>query len=719
MIAGLDTRWLSVATLLIFSLDYSLGQVSPRQLPQPPRPDVDVPIVSSDIVNQAVAEANQQIDARRATERQLVVQGRTLSARLHPAESRHQLFLMTFPRAITLERIKERFEEITKIIAERLNLTPDEVIFGLTQVDLTQTNAQPLVRECVSQFQAQCQESRYRTFDGSCNNLRNPSWGRSFICLRRILPPAYADGISVPRVAQSGRPLPVPRDVSLSIHRHKDRPAQSYTMMVMSWGQFVDHDITLTPISRTVDNGMINCCPIQNSTHPQCLPIVLREDDPFYSRFNQNCINFVRSAMCPNCILGPRQQTNEATAFVDASHVYATNANDSRALRTNSGDGKLRTVMTNRGGELLPPSATPQSDQCSMPSENRLCFGSGDPRVNQQPGVTSLHTIMARQHNRFAEMLRSMKPTWSDERLFQEARKIVGAQMQVVTWEEYLPVVLGPEYTSFYNLQSGTGYTRYNPRINPSMLNEFTTAAYRFGHSLIDTVFQTRPSSGSPSTIDLRDNFFYPFDIYNGLATTLLRGITNQPAQSFDNAMVPDITNLLYRRRGNNTGLDLASLNVLRGRDHGLPGYAAYVRHAFGIRVRSFQDLRVLIPPNRLQNFERIYQSVEDIDLFSGGTAERPVDGGVVGPLFATIIGVQFNRIKYGDRYFYSHQGQSGSFMPEQLRELQRTTLAKIICINAGINEIQRNVFLPPSLRNPVVPCRNLPDIDLQAWEND
>lgn len=710
-----------VLAILCFLVAFSIvkGQLSPRRLPQVVRPNVDVPTIPIDVINEAVAQAASLIAGRRETERNLVVQGRTLSGRLHPAESRHQLFLMTFPRAITLERIREQFEEITKIIATRLNLTPDEVIFGLSQMDLSQSSAGSLVQQCFDLFRTQCEDSRFRTFDGSCNNLRNPSWGKTFICFRRILPPQYADGVSLPRVSSSGKFLPPPRDISLAIHRHKDRSAQGYTLMVMSFGQFIDHDITLTPISRTVDNGMINCCPLQNSTHPQCLPIVVRENDPFYSRFNQNCINFVRSAMCPNCLLGPRQQTNQVSSFVDGSHIYGTDRNASMGLRTNSGDGKLLTVMNSQFGQLLPPSSNPNSDLCSLPDENMVCFRSGDPRVNQQPGLTSLHTIMARQHNRIAEGLRNINRGWSGERIYQETRKIIGAQLQMVTWNEYLPVVLGSEYSNFYKIPITDGYTMYDSSINPGLLNEFAVAAYRFGHSLIDTVFQTIVTSGRKSSIDLRDNFFFPFDLYRGLIDNLMRGITNQPAQSFDPFMAPDVTNFLYRRRGNNTGLDLASLNVLRGRDHGIPGYAAYIRHCFGVTIRSFGDLRVVMSQSAIKGFQNAYESVDDIDLFSGGTAETPVQGGIVGPTFATIIGLQFNRLKFGDRYFFTHGRQTGSFSSQQLEEIRKTTWAKIICSNTDVDEVQRNVFLFPSRSNPVTTCRNLPDINLDAWKED
>lgn len=632
--------------------------------------------------------------------------------------SRHQLFQLAMPRSRQLESVQEIFESITRIVSERFSLSPEQIMFALAQSDLKSILQGNSVEGCESQFNVtRCRQAdRYRSFDGTCNNLQHPSWGMAGVCFERLTDPAYADGISERRVAMSGNPLPSPRRLSLELHSHNDNPTDYVTHMFMAFGQFLDHDISLTPQSQGTNGELLECCPVNADDPPSCDPIIIDRDDPFFRQLNVTCRTNVRSAMCSTCTLGPRQQINQVTAYIDASHIYGLNTNQSRGLRTNDGTGTLRFVRNQDAGELLPASDNPEDDLCSFQDESLNCFQTGDQRANQHPALTSLHTIFLREHNRIARRLREINPRWDGETIYQEARKIVGAEMQLITYNEYLPLVLGPERMEWFDLtvRRGNQYTEYDNTVEATLANEFSTAAFRFGHSMINSFFQD--SRGSNRGNYLREIFNFPFGLYSGQMEGIVSGLTDSPAQKFDRYIVRDVTNHLYQNRGEDSGLDLASLNIMRGRDHGIPGYPALVEFCGGPQIRTWRDLDRLFQRGLRSRFESLYERVEDIDLFSGGLAERPNQGAVVGPTFTCILGMQFYHLKYGDRFFFEHGSQVGSFTPAQLREIKKMTLGKIICNNARIREITANTFLYPGNRNPSEACDSKPDMDLSVW---
>lgn len=113
----------------------------------------------------------------------------------------------------------------------------------------------------------------------------------------------------------------------------------------------------------------------------------------------------------------------------------------------------------------------------------------GDLRCNEQPQLTVMHTLWLREHNRIASQLQLLNPHWDDERLFQEARRIVIGEMQHITYNEWLPVILGMKYVDDFNMKpTESGYiAQYDSEVNPSVTNAFATAAFRFGHSLVQS----------------------------------------------------------------------------------------------------------------------------------------------------------------------------------------------------------------------------------------
>lgn len=156
-----------------------------------------------------------------------------------------------------------------------------------------------------------CQPSKYRNFDGTCNNPRNS--GASLSPFVRKLPPAYADGVDAPRTGRFGRPLPSAREISLKVHPPAPSANPSFTVMLAVFGQFLDHDITATAISQGTNGSSLSCCPAATHPHPECFPVEVGPGDPVYDVAGRDCMEFVRSAPAPQCKIGPRQQLNQVS----------------------------------------------------------------------------------------------------------------------------------------------------------------------------------------------------------------------------------------------------------------------------------------------------------------------------------------------------------------------------------------------------------------------
>ena len=178
----------------------------------------------------------------------------------------------------------------------------------------------------------------------------------------------------------------------------------------------------------------------------------------------------------------------------------------------------LRMNYNSKGALILPTTKHPQFDQCLAARKELLCFDAGDERVNQHPGLMVIHTLLARRHNKHAYHLSLVNRNWDDEKLFQEARKILIAELQHVTYNEYLPSIFGPVLTEFYKFKHReyNGFSRYDPYINPSIINEYAAAAGRFGHSSIISYHKFEPLNKQPtlynnlSGYNLRDMYFDP-----------------------------------------------------------------------------------------------------------------------------------------------------------------------------------------------------------------
>lgn len=497
-----------------------------------------------------------------------------------------------------------------------------------------------------------------RTIDGSGNNPLDPEMGSAQSPLARRTTPGYADGVSIP-----SRPgAPSAREVSNAVAAQAGPvpAARAVTDFVWQWGQFLDHDLDLTEGAEP--------------SEPFDVPVPM--GDPFFDPFGTGTqvIPLNRSVYDPLCV--PRQQLNQITTWIDASNVYGSDPVRALALRRNDGSGMLRTSA----GDLLPfnTSGLPNAG-----GPDPSLFLAGDVRANEQIGLTALHTLFVREHNRIAEEYGRRFPASSDETRYQMARLLVGAEMQAITYREFLPVVLGPDPLP--------PYVDYDPTVDARIANVFSTAAYRFGHTMLSPVLQRLDAGGAPipeGPIELKDAFFNPSAILDeGGIEPILRGLAEQRPQEVDNLVVDAVRNFLFGPPGSG-GFDLASLNIQRGRDHGLPSYNQ-VRVDFGLAPRATIDeiTSDAAARARLRDAYGPNATPDDVDVWVGGLTEDHVPGALVGETFHAILRDQFLRLRDGDRFWYERAPVTRAWG-------ERTTLAEVIRRNTDIgDELQDRVF--------------------------
>lgn len=337
------------------------------------------------------------------------------------------------------------------------------------------------------------------------------------------------------------------------------------------------------------------------------------------------------------------------------------------------------------------------------------CFLAGDVRSSEQVVLACMHTLFVREHNRIAHTLGKLNSHWDGDKIYQETKKIVGAVLQKLTYEDFLPIIIGPTLPK---------YKGYDSTINPGILNSFATAAFRFGHSLIRPTFDRLDKGFNPTgkPLLLRQLFFNNTFIKEYGIDELLLGLLGNESQCVDRKLAGGILNHLFERP-RSPGLNLAALNIQRGRDHGLPGYNAFRRRCGLKNAKSFFNTakEIQSPASRKLLFQLYNDDPNLADLWVAGLAEAPANGGIVGATFGCIIREQMKRTRDGDRFFYTNKGV---FSDQQLKEIKKATLSKIMCDNLkNIVSVQRNAFLAGSRKLRRVMCDGIPSMDLNAWK--
>ncbi|XP_029683404.1 thyroid peroxidase-like isoform X3 [Takifugu rubripes] len=570
-----------------------------------------------------------------------------------------------------------------------------------------------------------CQHSdldKYRSISGICNNRENPLWGAASMPLVRWLPAEYEDGQREPKGWNRGRlyngvPLPSVTEVSRRIVRSTEAAGVDiYSHMLVEWGQFIDHDISFTPQSSATD-CLTTCTNIR-----LCFPIQTGDA--------QGCLPFFRSVAACSLSLWPdveqvlqRQQINTVTSFMDASQIYGSTAEVQLSLRDLAGlNGKL--VINSKfrdpnGRDFLPPVGKRSRCRQSPEGERVECFHAGDSRANEGLHLASLHTLFHREHNRIAAALKGMNDHWSPEMIYQETRRIIAALLQIITMRDYVPKIIGAE-----SWEDHMGpYCGYDPSVNPSVANVFSTAALRFGHGTISPKVSRLNQSFQEHelfpSLNLHNNFFVPWRFtQEGGVDPLVRGAIGTPADTRNTHMFlsDEVTDRLIVLNVPRL-MDLAALNLQRGRDHALPGYNAWRQFCGLKRIQTLSDLKAVVGNCRVaRKIWNMYKHPDNIDVWLGGLFEKFLPGARVGPLFSCLIGRQMKAIRDGDRFWWEAEGV---FTRLQKAALLNGSLSRIICDNTDIKQLLPDSFLFRQYPSGYTSCDQLPSVNLEAWREE
>lgn len=508
----------------------------------------------------------------------------------------------------------------------------------------------------------------YRSFDGVNNNLAHPLWGSAGSdYLREASGAHYADGRSTP--AGAGRPSA--RVISNAVVDQAGATTadeRGLSTCVYEFGQFLDHDIGLAAGGFT-----------------EAFDISVPAGDPYFDPAATGTMKIWmdRSAFDPATgVTNARQQVNKVTSFIDASQIYGSDSARAAWLRSGTG-GRLK-VRPTPYGDMLPLNDGTQANDDAVGNPVTSLVVAGDVRANEQPGLTSFHTVFLREHNLHADRLAAAHADWSDERLYQEARKIVIAEMQVIVYNEFLPALLGRPLPP---------YTGYKPHINPGLSNAFATAAYRNGHSMVGPdIGIVNADFVEIGSLPLQNVFFSPGVIASvGGVDPFIRYFAIDIQQKTDTRIVDPLRNFLFGPPGAG-GFDLGALNIQRGRDHGLGDYNT-VRRDFGLpKVRTFSQITSNAAMAR--SLANLYGSVDNIDAWVGMLAEDHLPGSSLGPTHTAVLTDQFMRLRDGDRFWY----QNGQFNRQQLAVIESTRLSDIMKRNTGVGRLQPRMFFAADL---------------------
>uniref|UniRef100_A0A8C2KZA0 NAD(P)H oxidase (H2O2-forming) n=1 Tax=Cyprinus carpio TaxID=7962 RepID=A0A8C2KZA0_CYPCA len=468
-------------------------------------------------------------------------------------------------------------------------------------------------------------------YDGWYNNLADHDRGAADAALVRLFPAQYTDGVYLPRQEPH---LPNPRQIS-NIAMSGQSGLMSYRNSSVQSVAFGYH--VWSEISETRRPG----CP------PEFMHIKVQKEDPVFGSNSSQpvLLQFQRAEWDPSTGKSPNNPRTQVP-WIDGSSIYGSSSSWCDALRTFSkgllASGSSKDMPRRSSSSYLMWSAP---DPSTSPGSQEL-YEFGNAWANENIFTVTEGIIWFRYHNYLASKLHEEHPFWSDEELFQNARKRVIATFQV----------------------------KQKKYVDPGISAEFEAAAVRFGLTLPPPGVYKRYTAQITFVklleinVDMNPNLQSSQDV-----DELIMGMASQIAEREDNIIVEDLRDYMYGPLRFSRS-DAVALTIQRGRDFGLPSYN---------QIRESLNMRPLV--------ELYENDISRLELFVGGLLESQEGPG---PVFSAIILDQFERIRNADRFWFENI-QNGLFTEEEIQAIRNTTFHDVLLdvTSAEEGDIQKNVF--------------------------
>ncbi|XP_030032666.2 peroxidase [Manduca sexta] len=567
-----------------------------------------------------------------------------------------------------------------------------------------------------------CREHEGRRVDGTCVNPKYPSRNGSPTPLLRMLPARFGLGNTL-KPAMNGSMLPSARLLRTKIL--SDGFPEDHDFNTLATHIFVFSIVDSVDLTVLLRYAVVSDCCLGNTPNrvdPTCIPIPVPQDDPYLRRTGIRCMNLTRFTTFQElgCIPHslPAERYALPTPLEDLSIVYGYTSTRERQIRTYEG-GLLKSDF--RDGLERPPGTALSCANNRRPIEN-ACYEFGDSYDgNVLSGIYLTATWFYREHNRLARRLAEINPCWGDQKLFETARQINIAQWQYMLYYELMADILGKKNA----LATGIIYDThdyvndFDARYKPGVYHEYVVGArwfHTFQDGRTDLYSRSGQYLGTRTTVDdeLRSGILE----VNNTESDLTQGSFRQPAAKFDYVIEPDLAERVLGEL--QAASDLSAIDIMRGRDEGLPPYNEYRKICGLPYAHKFSDLKDTIYPDKLEQLRRIYDDeVDDMELMVAIYSEKLIEGGWVGPTLFCIMARNLVQWRKSDRFFFEHGDTPTALTLPQLNEVRSTSVARLLCDNGDrVEMIQPRALRNVGKGNELVSCKHIPGMDLSKWQD-